>query len=89
MREKTIESLLVKSVKAAGGIAVKLISPGMAGLPDRLVLLPHGRAVFVELKAPGQTPRPLQIKRHKQLAALGFTVLVIDSIAGIQEVFKP
>jgi len=88
MRERKIETLLVKRVKAAGGMALKLISPGMAGVPDRIVLLPGGRILFVELKAPGEKPRPLQCKRAQQLAALGFQVLVIDNPEAIQEVFN-
>jgi len=88
MRERKIETMLVKQVKAAGGMTLKLISPGMAGVPDRIVLLPGGRILFVELKAPGEKPRPLQRKRHEQLAALGFQVLVIDNAEAIQEVLN-
>ena len=61
MREKTIEHKLVVATKNMGGIAVKFISPGIDGMPDRLVLLPHGRLAFVELKASGKKPRPLQV----------------------------
>ena len=67
MKESTIESNFVKQVKAMGGMAIKLISPNFAGLPDRLVLLPHGKMFFVELKATGQKPRPLQIAVHRKL----------------------
>lgn len=88
MRERAIESAFVKAVKAAGGMALKLISPGVAGVPDRLVLLPGGRILFVELKAPGQMLRPLQRKRAQQLATLGFVVLTIDSPNTIQEVLS-
>lgn len=56
----------------------------MAGVPDRLVLLPKGRLYFVELKAPGKTLRPLQLKRKKQLESLGFEVYVIDSYKKIE-----
>lgn len=65
-------------------MALKFVSPGMAGIPDRLVLLPRGRIYFVELKAPGKNLRPLQVKRKRQLEALGFKVYVIDSYEKIQ-----
>ena len=61
MREKIIEQHLVKAVKNSGGIAPKLVSPGFDGMPDRLVLLPGGKIGFVEVKAPGKEPRPLQV----------------------------
>lgn len=78
MREKTIEIKLKNTAKSMGGIALKLISPGFDGLPDRLVLLPHEKLAFIELKAPGKRPRPLQEKRKRQLEALGFSVFCID-----------
>lgn len=78
MREKDIENKLVKAVKGVGGICIKLISPSMDGLPDRLVLLPGGRMAFVELKAPGGKLRPLQVRRKSKLESLGFLVYCID-----------
>lgn len=78
MREKTIEQRLVKAVKNSGGIAPKLVSPGFDGMPDRLVLLPGGKIGFVEVKAPGKEPRPLQIARHRLLRRLGLKVFVLD-----------
>ena len=78
MREKEIEQKLVKRVKNAGGIALKFVSPGHAGVPDRLVLLPNGRMGFVEVKASDKQPRPLQAASHKKLRALGFKVYVLD-----------
>lgn len=78
MREKTIEQKFRAAVKAAGGLAVKFASPGFDGVPDRLALLPGGRMAFVEVKAPGKKPRPLQLARHRQLRQLGFQVYVLD-----------
>lgn len=78
MREKQVEQRLVRAAKAAGGLCPKFISPGMDGMPDRLVLLPGGCIGFVEVKAPGKVPRPLQQKRHRELTALGFPVYVLD-----------
>ena len=77
--EKTIENGLIRIARAAGGLAVKFVSPGTAGMPDRLVLLPGGRIIFVELKEPGKKLRQLQQYRKKQLEALGFKSLIIDS----------
>lgn len=77
--EKCIEQALVRQAKKCGGMAVKFVSPGLDGVPDRLLLLPGGRVAFVELKAPGEKMRPLQIRRKKQLEQLGFLVYCIDS----------
>ena len=78
MNEKMIENKLVKAVKNMGGIAPKFVSPGMDGVPDRIVLLPGGRIAFAELKAPGRKMRPLQVRRKAQLEALGFRVYCVD-----------
>ena len=88
MREKVIEHALVMATRSKGGIAPKFISPGFAGMPDRLVLLPHGRMGFVELKAPGRKPRPLQLARHRLLRRLGFKVYVIYDTRQIAMVLK-
>lgn len=80
MQEKYIEQKLVSEVKSMGGIAPKLVSPGIDGMPDRLVLLPDGKLAFIELKAPGKVIRPLQEKRKRQLEALGFLVFCIDGV---------
>lgn len=79
MRERDIEKALVKEVKKRGGLALKFVSPGMAGVPDRLVLMKGGKLAFVELKAPGKEMRLLQIKRKRQLESLGFLVYCIDN----------
>ena len=78
MREKTIEQKFRAAVKAAGGLALKFASPGFDGVPDRLALLPGGRVAFVEVKATGKKPRPLQLARHRLLRQLGFKVYVLD-----------
>lgn len=79
MREKKIEQNLSKVVKNMGGIAPKFISPGLDGVPDRIVLLPGGKMAFIELKSLGKKLRPLQAKRKKQLEELGFLVYCIDN----------
>ena len=78
MLEKRIEKKLVDAVRAAGGMCLKFVSPGMDGMPDRIMLMPFGRMAFVEIKAPGKKPRPLQRFRHDLLRELGFQVFVLD-----------
>ena len=88
MREKKIEQKLVTAVKKHGGIFPKFVSPGFDGMPDRLLLLPHGRFAFVEVKAPNQKPRPLQLSRHRLLRRLGFRVYVLDALEDIDKIIK-
>lgn len=83
MRENEIERQFSMTVKKMGGMAVKFVSPGLDGVPDRIVLLPRRKMAFVELKAPGKKLRPLQEKRKRQLEALGFPVYVIDGVEQI------
>lgn len=84
MLEKQIEEYLTKKVRSLGGMSIKLTS--LIGIPDRLVLLPDGRCAFVELKAPGESPRKIQLKRMQQLRGLGFKVYVVDSYERVDEV---
>lgn len=80
MRESTIEKALVERVKALGGMCEKFTSPSRRGVPDRLVTLPGGILVFVELKAPGKALSVLQERDHARRRALGCSVFVIDSL---------
>lgn len=91
MREKSIEQKLVKEVLSRDGICWKFTSPGTAGVPDRLVLLPYGKTGFIEVKAPGKEPTTQQLYRHKQLWNLGFQVFVLDNpdaIGGILDAIQ-
>ena len=88
MREYVVENEFVKAVRKAGGVAYKLNSLTANGLPDRLVLFPPGKTLFVELKAPGKQMRPLQVKRRRQLQSLGFPVLCIDRFSQIKPVIE-
>lgn len=77
--ERDVEADFVDGVEALGLIAVKLVILGWAGWPDRLVLGPNQFIVFVELKRPGEGPRPSQGYVHKILRRFGFHVIVSDS----------
>lgn len=86
MREKDIERKLVTETKKRGGLCLKWVCPGCDGVPDRIVLLPDGRAGFAEVKAPGKKPRPLQEARHRQLRELGYKVYVLDDTGDIPRI---
>lgn len=88
MREKILERKLTQVVKAMGGICPKFVSPGFDGMPDRILLLPGGKIAFVEVKAPGRKPRPLQLVRHAMLRRLGFRVFVLDDELMIKKILE-
>ncbi len=79
MNEKLIERKLREGVRRKGGIALKLYSAYHTGLPDRLVLMPEGKARFAEIKTTGKKPTPLQEKAIAELRAMGFKAEVIDT----------
>jgi hypothetical protein len=86
--ERQIEQQLKKAVSRIGGLCLKFTSPGCAGVPARVVLLPGGRLIFVEIKRPGEVPRPLQMKRLLQLNALGLSAVWIDRYEAIEELLS-
>ncbi|WZX99685.1 VRR-NUC domain-containing protein [Bacillus sp. FSL W7-1360] len=88
MRESQLEKRLKHRVEAWGGKSLKFVSPGMSGVPDRLIIFPMGRIVFAEVKTPGQKLRALQFKRKQQLEQLGCQVYVIDSLASIDQLLR-
>lgn len=88
MKESTIERFFIEKCKSMGWLPLKLVSPSMAGLPDRIVLQAGGNIFFVELKASGKKPRPLQVNMQEKLCLLGFRVYTVDSKESALEVIK-
>lgn len=88
MNEARIEQRLNKKVKERGGLALKLVAPGFAGVPDRLVLFHGSKLIFVELKAPAKKLRLLQQKRKEQLEQLGFKVYKVDSYEAVDRMLE-
>lgn len=78
--ERNVERRLKKGVESLGGRCMKLVSQGNNGVPDRLVLLPGGRCVFVELKRPKYGKlSPVQVAQQNRLASMGFDVRVLSN----------
>ena len=86
--EKKLEQKLVKAVRDIGGLALKFVSPGCDGVPDRLILIAYGKVAFVEVKAKGKKPRPIQIRRINQIRRLGFLVFILDDEKDIPSIIK-
>lgn len=78
MRETRVEAEFTSQVKRLGGWAIKIL-PSVSGLPDRMAIMPGGRVIFVELKAPTGTVKPHQTVVHQRLATLGCPVLVLKN----------
>jgi len=79
MLEKEVEGYLVRQVVKLGGKAYKFSSPSNRSIPDRLCCLPQGLTKYVECKALGKRPTPLQWKVIEYLRSLGHEVLIVDS----------
>lgn len=82
--EKLLEKKLGRAVRQLGGKSIKIDARYFTGVPDRLIVLPEGRVVFVEVKSTGVKPRKIQLYVHKILRGLGFDVRVIDSTSKIE-----
>jgi hypothetical protein len=102
MLESSVENYLAREVQKAGGEVRKVSWPGRRGAPDRLVLIPerwvtnakgqphheHPIAVYVELKRPGETPEPHQVREHRRLRSYGQRVFVIDNKGQVDNFIK-
>ncbi len=88
MEENRVENYLKRRVEKLGGKAYKWAPVGVVGVPDRMVLLPGGKIIFVELKAPGKKARKIQEFRAKQLRDLGFQVECLDTIEKIDRLIQ-
>lgn len=85
MREADIEKKLREAVRKAGGRAYKWVSPGNSGVPDRVVFLPGGRIIFVELKRAGGRSTKLQQVQQDRLRTLGADVREVVGMKGLEE----
>jgi hypothetical protein len=78
--EKDIEARVRKYAIANGCLCMKFVSPGTAGMPDRMIVSQFGSVMFLELKAPGKKATPLQLATHQMMRAHGLRVHVVDSV---------
>lgn len=83
MLEKDLEKKLVRWVEAHGGVAYKFVSPGNAGVPDRIVIFPNKQPIFVELKSEDGQVTPLQSRQIRRLRSLGQKAMVVQGVIGL------
>ena len=86
--EKDLERKLSQGVKKLLGLTFKFVPLLVAGIPDRICLLPGGRIFFAEIKTTKQKPKKLQLFWHAKLRKLGFRVEVIDTSEQIENILK-
>lgn len=87
--EKDVEKYLCKKIKELGGKAYKFVSPGNAGVPDRICIIPAGdkaKVLFVEVKKPGGKLRPQQRMKIKELCDMGADCRIVDSYERVDKV---
>jgi len=88
VNEKQIEQYLVRRVKEKGGIAYKFTSPGRRHVPDRIILLPGGKVIFIECKRPGAKATKAQDYELHRIRRFGVTAVVMDSKEKIDELLN-
>ena len=92
MRESQIESRLVRMVRDRGGLCFKFVSPGNPGVPDRIVITPAGRTVYVELKTEIGRLAAIQKWQHEEMRKRGADVRTLKGLdqvkAFVEEVFS-
>lgn len=87
MLEKVSENRLKAAIENSGGMCIKIL-PSLAGLPDRLAVMPWGDVVWLELKADGGRVRRVQKAMHKRLEAIGQDVRIIIGREGVDNFIR-
>ena len=87
MKESELESILVSEIRRAGGRTYKWVSPGNSGVPDRIVLLPAGKIIFVERKTDSGKLGAQQKIQINRIQSLGQDVRVVKGIRGLIDFF--
>lgn len=84
MRESSIEAKLVRMVRERGGLCFKFVSPGNPGVPDRIVITPGGRTVYVELKTVVGRLAAIQKWQLEEMRRRGADVRVLKGLEQVE-----
>jgi hypothetical protein len=88
VRERDVESYLVEELKKRGVACVKFIPDSKIGMPDRMVLLPDQRVLWVELKTDNGRLEEIQKLQHKRLRDIGHKVVVVWSKEDVDKLLE-
>lgn len=83
MLEREIEQKLRRGCDKLGALCMKWVSPGQVGVPDRIIFLPGGQVLLVEVKTETGKLSPVQVNMHRRLRKMGLRVI---TVAGSDEV---
>jgi Holliday junction resolvase len=81
MRESRLEAKISKYAKSKGCLSYKWSSPSQRGVPDRIIVAPNGKVLFLEVKALGEKPTKLQLHEIAKLTAQGCTAYWVDNFS--------
>lgn len=84
-RERDIEKKLKAEIEGMGGMACKFTSPGNDGVPDRVVILPVGLTIFVELKTDHGRLSPVQVWQQTRMRRAGARVITVYGVQGVED----
>lgn len=88
MRESQIESFLVSKVKEHGGLCFKFVSPGNPGVPDRIIITPEGKTIYVELKTNIGRLAKIQKWQRSEMEKRGADVRVLYGLDDVKEFLR-
>lgn len=80
MLESKIERDFTKWVKGHGGLCLKQNANWYIGIPDRLIIMPGGRCMFLEMKRPGGKTSDRQEARIRSLRRRRIPVYTASSL---------
>lgn len=88
MKESSIESYLARKVREHGGLCFKFVSPGNPGVPDRIVITPSGRIIFIELKTEVGRLAKIQKWQRSEMEKRGADVRVLYGMGEVKEFLR-
>ncbi len=86
--EKKTEKHLAREMLALGGMSLKLTSPMVRGVPDRICIFPFGLTIFVEVKSENDKPKAHQERMMTLMRAKGALVYVVSTKAEVDALIK-